>query len=319
MTSVIFTAPPPHAAVYPTAVDSTAGVFAPTGGRRAAGRVPGGEQLPRSDLGTGALRGTAGVGAADRIGAAATRLRRHRRAARRHHQPLPRPEAASPGHRCGHQGGALLRLQPRQGTTLVPLPLPHPAGAGPESRAAAGHRRGHPQLPVPPACPVVGGCRAARGTPRRHAARPGGARPFTLEAEPPHRVGGAELRGGARPGGGTDRARPAPARRRTRVRRLRPLPLLVRRPGASTPNSWSAGSPPYPRDRFLVVDSETMDRRPDETFAAVTDFIGVERWRPPSFSHAHGSTGSDLAEATRARLDAHFDPHRRRLADLLGD
>ena len=73
-----------------------------------------------------------------------------------------------------------------------------------------------------------------------------------------------------------------------------------------------------PRDRFLVVDSETMDRRPDETFAAVTDFIGVERWRPPSFSHAHGSTGSDLAEETRARLDAHFEPHRRRLADLLG-
>ena len=73
-----------------------------------------------------------------------------------------------------------------------------------------------------------------------------------------------------------------------------------------------------PRDRFLVVDSETMDRRPDDTFAAVTDFIGVERWRPPSFSHAHGSTGSDLAEATRARLEAHFEPHRRRLADLLG-
>jgi hypothetical protein len=73
-----------------------------------------------------------------------------------------------------------------------------------------------------------------------------------------------------------------------------------------------------PRDRFLIVDSESMDSRPDETFAAVTDFIGVERWRPSSFSHAHGSTGRDLAEGTRERLDIHFEPHRRKLADLVG-
>ena len=74
-----------------------------------------------------------------------------------------------------------------------------------------------------------------------------------------------------------------------------------------------------PRDRFLVVDSESLGDRPDETFAAITDFIGVERWQPPEYSHAHGSGASDLAEATRNRLEAYYEPHQHKLAALLGD
>ena len=68
-----------------------------------------------------------------------------------------------------------------------------------------------------------------------------------------------------------------------------------------------------------MVHSEALGERPDETFAVITDFLGVERWRPSEYSRAHGSGESDLDEATRERLEAFYEPHRQKLAALLGD
>ncbi|CAN5425909.1 MAG: sulfotransferase family protein [Acidimicrobiia bacterium] len=85
---------------------------------------------------------------------------------------------------------------------------------------------------------------------------------------------------------------------------------------ASQLERWFAA---IPRSRFLVVRSEDLDQAPDRTFDRVTDFIGVERWRPPEYSHAHGSAGTAIPELTRRRLERFFEPHRRQLEELLGD
>ncbi len=75
-----------------------------------------------------------------------------------------------------------------------------------------------------------------------------------------------------------------------------------------------------PRERFLVTSSENLGASPDDTFARITDFIGVSRWRPPDFSHAHATTsgaGDGIPESTRQQLERYFEPHQRRLAELL--
>lgn len=74
-----------------------------------------------------------------------------------------------------------------------------------------------------------------------------------------------------------------------------------------------------PRERFLVVSSEDLQASPDDTFARITDFIGVSRWRPAEFSHAHASGGGTdgVPEPTRQRLERYFEPHQQRLSQLL--
>jgi hypothetical protein len=78
----------------------------------------------------------------------------------------------------------------------------------------------------------------------------------------------------------------------------------------------------YPRDRFLFIKSEAFFADPSSTYGAVLDFLGLRQWRPRTFvnqSHPRGQTMSaDLDDATRARLMRVFEPHNRRLADLLG-
>jgi len=78
----------------------------------------------------------------------------------------------------------------------------------------------------------------------------------------------------------------------------------------------------YPRDRFLFVMSEAFFTDPASTYQDVLEFLGLRQWRPRTFvnqSQARGHRSSlGMDDATRERLIRTFEPHNRRLADLLG-
>lgn len=71
-------------------------------------------------------------------------------------------------------------------------------------------------------------------------------------------------------------------------------------------------------DRIHVIDSGDFFTTPEDTFAAVIDFLELPQWRPPRFEQRNARPRSDLAPALRARLDEHFAPHDERLAAWLG-
>ena len=73
----------------------------------------------------------------------------------------------------------------------------------------------------------------------------------------------------------------------------------------------------FPREQIMIVRAEDMFERPEQTLAAIADFIGVDPWRPRYTATNAGPRGS-LDRATRERLTTVFAPHNRRLGELLG-
>jgi hypothetical protein len=71
-------------------------------------------------------------------------------------------------------------------------------------------------------------------------------------------------------------------------------------------------------DRVHVVWSEDFYERPEAAYADLLDFLGVAPWQPPTFERWNARPRAPMAEATRARLEAHFAPHDAALAELLG-
>lgn len=74
----------------------------------------------------------------------------------------------------------------------------------------------------------------------------------------------------------------------------------------------------FGRDRVHVVDSETFAAEPEPTFDAILDFLGLPAFRPDTFGRWNTRPREPMASATRARLQAHFEPYDAALADLLG-
>jgi hypothetical protein len=74
----------------------------------------------------------------------------------------------------------------------------------------------------------------------------------------------------------------------------------------------------FPADRIHVLESESFFERPEETYGAVLDFLGLPQVFPGTFDRWNARPSSPMPEHTRDELRAHFREHDRRLAGMLG-
>ncbi len=75
----------------------------------------------------------------------------------------------------------------------------------------------------------------------------------------------------------------------------------------------------YPAEQMLVLQAERMFRSPEEVFAEVLEFLGLDPCRPSRFGNRYaGGYQETMKQETRQRLVEHFSPHNERLFELLG-
>jgi hypothetical protein len=72
------------------------------------------------------------------------------------------------------------------------------------------------------------------------------------------------------------------------------------------------------KDRVHVVDSEWFFTRPEATYEALLDFLGLPHAFPERFDRWNGRPGSPMADTTRRALQDHFRGHDEALGHLLG-
>ncbi|MFI6518297.1 sulfotransferase domain-containing protein [Spirillospora sp. NPDC050679] len=75
----------------------------------------------------------------------------------------------------------------------------------------------------------------------------------------------------------------------------------------------------FGRDRVLVAYAEDFFATPEPVYDRIIDFLGLPRWRPPSFDRHNARPGSPLPDHLLKRLTEHFEPYDARLAELLGE
>ena len=73
-----------------------------------------------------------------------------------------------------------------------------------------------------------------------------------------------------------------------------------------------------PRDQTLVLRSEDARENPATAYRALTDFLGIEAFEPPSFAPPNARRYEPLDPDVRAQVSARFADSNRRLAALLG-
>jgi hypothetical protein len=74
----------------------------------------------------------------------------------------------------------------------------------------------------------------------------------------------------------------------------------------------------FGRDQVLVVESETFAAEPHRTYDQILDFLGLPAFQPRAFGRWNArAKPQPLAESTRRRLEAHFEPYDTALAELL--
>jgi hypothetical protein len=74
-------------------------------------------------------------------------------------------------------------------------------------------------------------------------------------------------------------------------------------------------------NRMLLLKSEDFFGWPQETLSRVLEFLGLPAWRPPLRAlrvRNRGEYSGGMDPATREQLDDYFEPHNRRLYELLG-
>jgi hypothetical protein len=80
----------------------------------------------------------------------------------------------------------------------------------------------------------------------------------------------------------------------------------------------------FARDQMLVIKSEDFFSDPLSTLATSLSFLDLPRWEPPDQDLAgnpdvrHEGSYGTMDPKVRRRLEAHFEPHNRRLYDHLG-
>jgi hypothetical protein len=74
----------------------------------------------------------------------------------------------------------------------------------------------------------------------------------------------------------------------------------------------------FPREQVLVLLSEELLEEPAETYARVTDFLGVNRHELGSYPRIFSRDYEQMSSAIRDRLERDFAEPNRRLAELLG-
>jgi hypothetical protein len=74
----------------------------------------------------------------------------------------------------------------------------------------------------------------------------------------------------------------------------------------------------FPRDRLLVLASEDLRRDPRASMEIVADFLGVPRFDDATYGLRSVAEHEPVPPALRERLAQAFEPHNRRLEELLG-
>jgi hypothetical protein len=73
----------------------------------------------------------------------------------------------------------------------------------------------------------------------------------------------------------------------------------------------------FSREQLLVLLSEELLEQPAETYARVTDFLGVDRRELGSYPRIFSRDYEQMSPATRDRLEREFAEPNRRLGELL--
>ncbi len=81
--------------------------------------------------------------------------------------------------------------------------------------------------------------------------------------------------------------------------------------------SWSKF---FSEEQLLVLKSEDLLERPEDTFKLVFDFLALPDWEPETWEvrKKGGKYEQKMDPTTRKRLEEYFEPHNRRLYDFLG-
>jgi hypothetical protein len=74
----------------------------------------------------------------------------------------------------------------------------------------------------------------------------------------------------------------------------------------------------FPREQFLITRSEDLFERPAEVYARTLQFLGLEPFDGVEFTVHNASDQGVLDEPTRTWLEELYEPHNRRLVELLG-
>mmetsp|Transcript_26975 Transcript_26975/g.64391 ORF Transcript_26975/g.64391 Transcript_26975/m.64391 type:complete len:562 (+) Transcript_26975:217-1902(+) len=74
-----------------------------------------------------------------------------------------------------------------------------------------------------------------------------------------------------------------------------------------------------PREKILVVKSEDLQTRTDQTFNHVLDFLGLQKMSLQAYRTSNKGRGTAIDTKTRTILKTVFEPFNRKLVELLGD
>lgn len=72
------------------------------------------------------------------------------------------------------------------------------------------------------------------------------------------------------------------------------------------------------KDRVYVMDADAFFADPQREFAALQEWLGLPVWLPEHVDRWNAGAREPLPAAWRDRLDTHFEPYDRALADLIG-
>jgi hypothetical protein len=73
----------------------------------------------------------------------------------------------------------------------------------------------------------------------------------------------------------------------------------------------------FPREQMLVLESKDLYDDPPATLAQVVAFLGLPAWSSGSYPRYNRGEYAELDGTLRERLAAYFEPHNRRLYELL--
>ena len=74
----------------------------------------------------------------------------------------------------------------------------------------------------------------------------------------------------------------------------------------------------FPREQLLVFTSDELTNEPADTMSRVAEFLGVPQVQPTAYPRENVREYEPMAAETREHLRRVFEPHNRRLEELLG-
>jgi hypothetical protein len=74
----------------------------------------------------------------------------------------------------------------------------------------------------------------------------------------------------------------------------------------------------FPDEDLLVITTEDLESDPAKILKRTLRFLNVPDWEPERFRKYNGASYPAMKRATRHRMIEFFEPHNRRLGDLIG-